>query len=118
LEGGKVEYKMAKEFLSSLKKEFGRGEEELVKAAELRKLEQEGRTMKEFVQELKRATKGSGYEGQPLVEEFKRGMNRVIRRKLMKAENQPGSIKQWFKRAMALNRNWRESRYKEERLRG
>ena len=109
---------MAEEFLSSLKKEFGRGEEELVKAAELRKLEQEERTMKEFVQELKRAAKGSGYEGQLLVEEFKRGMNRVIRRKLMKAENQPGSIKQWFKRAMALNRNWRENRYKEERLRG
>jgi len=39
------------------------------------------------------------------VEEFKRGMNRVIRRKLMEAENQPGSIKQWYRRAMALNRN-------------
>jgi len=36
--------------------------------------------------------RGSGYEGRPLVEEFKRGINRVIRRKLMKAENQPGLI--------------------------
>ena len=39
LEAGKVEYEMVEEFLSSLKKEFGGGEEELVKAAELRKLE-------------------------------------------------------------------------------
>jgi len=74
--------------------------------------------MEEFVQEFKRAVRGSGYEGQLLVEEFKRGMNRVIRRKLMEAENQPGSIEQWYRRAMALDRNWRESRKEEERLRG
>jgi len=94
LEAEKVEYEMAEEFLTSLKKEFGRGEEELVKAAELRKLEQGGKTMKEFVQEFKRATRGSRYEGRLLVEEFKREMNRAIRRKLIEAENQPGSIEQ------------------------
>jgi len=118
LEEGEVEYETVEEFLSSLKKKFGRGEEELVKAAELRKLKQEGRMMKGFVQEFKRAARGSGYEGRLLVEEFKRGMNGAIRRKLIEAENQPGLIEQWFKRAMALDRNWRESRHEEERLRG
>jgi len=49
LEAGEIEYKTVEEFLTALKKEFGRGEEESVKAAELRKLEQEGRTIKEFV---------------------------------------------------------------------
>ena len=39
LETGEMEYKMMEEFLVSLKKEFGRGEEESVKAAELKKLE-------------------------------------------------------------------------------
>jgi len=52
------------------------------------------------------------------VEEFKRGMNGEIRRKLMKAENQPGSIKQWYRRATALNRNWRKNRREEEKLKG
>jgi len=118
LETGEIEYEMVEEFLSSLKKEFGGGEEKLVKAVELRKLEQGGRTMEEFVQEFKRAARGSRYEGRPLVEEFKRGMNGVIRRRLMESENQPGSIKQWYKRAMALDRNWRESKRKEKRLRG
>jgi len=61
---------------------------------------------------------GSGYEGHPLIEEFKRGMNRVIRRKLMEAETQPSSIEQWYRRAIALDRNWRESRREEKRLRG
>jgi len=91
--------------LISLKKEFGGGKEESVKAVELRKLEQEGRTMEEFVQEFKRAARESGYEGRPLVEEFKRGMNGSIRRKLMEAENQSSSIEQWYRRATALDRN-------------
>jgi len=50
------------------------------------------------------------------VEEFKREMNGAIRRKLMEVENQPDSIEQWFRRATALNQNWRESRREEERL--
>ena len=116
LESGEVEYELVEEFLSCLKKEFGGGEEESVKAAELRKLEQGGKTMEEFVQEFKRAARGSGYEGRPLVEEFKRGINGGIWRKLMEAENPPTSIKQWYRRATALDRNWRESRREEERL--
>ena len=118
LEGGEVEYESVEEFFTILKKEFGGGEEEAVKVAELRKLEQGGRTMEEFVQEFKRAARGSGYERRPLVEEFKRGMNGGIQRKLMEAENPPTSIEQWYRRATALDRNWRESRREEERLRG
>jgi len=118
LESGEVEYELIEEFFTSLKKEFGREEEESVKAAELRKIEQGGRTMEEFVQEFKRVARGSGYERRLLVEEFKRGMNGGIRRKLMKAENPLSSIENWYRRATALDRNWRESRKEEERLRG
>ena len=118
IEAGEVEFESVEEFFTSLKKEFGGGEEESVKAAELRKLEQGGKTMEEFVQEFKRAARGSGYKGRLLVEEFKWGMNGGISRKLMEAENPPTSIEQWYRRATALDRNWRESRREEERLRG
>ena len=47
LESGEVEYELAEEFLIGLKKKFGGEEEELVKAVELRKLEQEKVGMKE-----------------------------------------------------------------------
>ena len=94
LESEEIEYETAEEFLTSLKREFGGGEEKSVKAAELRKVEQGGRTMEEFVQEFKRAARGSGYKGKPLVEEFKRGINGEIRRKLMEAENPLASIEQ------------------------
>ena len=118
LEAGEVEYESVEEFFTILRKEFGGGEEESVKAAELRKLEQGEKTMEEFVQEFKRAARGSGYEGRPLVEEFKRGINGGIWRKLMEAENPPASIEQWYRRTTALDRNQRESRKEEERLRG
>ena len=118
LEIGEIEYEIVEEFLTALKKEFGRGEEELVKAVELRRLEQGERTMEEFVQEFKKAARGSGYEKRPLIEEIKRGMNREIRRKLIEVENPPAFIEQWYRRATALDKNWRESRRKEKRLRG
>jgi len=117
LETGEMEYEMVEEFLTSLKKEFGGEEEKSVKAVELRKMEQGGRTMEEFVQKFKRVARGSRYKGRLLMEEFKREINGGIRRKLMEAENPLTSIEQWYKRAMALDRNWRESKKEEERLR-
>jgi len=71
LEAGEVEYETVEEFLTGLRKEFGGGAEESVKAAELRKLEQGGKMMEEFVQEFKRAVRGSGYKKRLLIEEFK-----------------------------------------------
>ena len=118
METGEVEYESVGEFLSEIKKEFGGGDEESVKAVELKRIKQRSRMMEEFVQDFKRVVRGSGYEGRLLIEEFKRGINTIIRRRLMEAENQSGSIEQWFKRAVTLDRNWRESRREEERLRG
>jgi len=118
LEAEEMEYETAEKLLIVLKREFGGEEEEAVKVAELRKVEQGGKMIKEYVQEFKRIARGSGYKRRPLVEEFKKGMNRGIRRKLMKAENPPTSIEQWYRRAMALDRNWRESKREEERLKG
>ena len=69
------EYEMEKEFLADLRKEFGR---EAVKVAELKILEQESKTIEEFIQEFRRTAKRSSYEGRPLVEEFKQGMNGMI----------------------------------------
>ena len=116
LEAGEMEYELIEEFFTSMKKKFGGGEEEATKAVELRQLEQEERPMEEFVQIFKRIARESRYEGRPLIEEFKRGINGGIRRKLMEAENLLVSIEQWYQRATALDRNCRESKREKERL--
>ena len=71
LEEGVMEYESVGEFLIAIKKEFGGRDEESVKIAELKKLEQRGRIIEEFMQEFKRVAWGSGYKGRPLIEEFK-----------------------------------------------
>jgi len=42
-----------------------------VKVAELKKIKQEGKAMEKFVQEFKRAARGSKYEERLLVKKFK-----------------------------------------------
>jgi len=49
LEVGELEFETVGEFLVEIKKEFRREKEESVKAAELSRIEQGGRTMEEFV---------------------------------------------------------------------
>ena len=100
---GALEYESVGEFLATIKKEFGGEEEKLVKVAELRKLKQRGRIMEEFVQDFRKAARRSRYGEHPLIKEFKKDMNTAIRKRLMEAENQPGSIEQWFRRATALD---------------
>ena len=44
-----LEYETVGEFLVDIRKEFGGGDEESVKVAELKKLEQGGKTVEEYV---------------------------------------------------------------------
>ena len=45
-----MEYETAEEFLAEIRKEFGRGDEETDKVAELKRLEQEGKIIEELFQ--------------------------------------------------------------------
>ena len=68
------------------------------------------------MQEFKKVARGSGYKGRPLIEEFKRRLNRAIRRKLAEAEELPITIGEWQERAVRLDRNQRQSRAEERVL--
>ena len=60
---------MIEEFLANLK-EFGERDNEM-KIVKLKKVKQESRTMEKFIQEFRRAVRGSGYEGRLFVKKFK-----------------------------------------------
>ena len=106
------------ELFTKIRQEFGEFDEESRKVDELRVLEQGGKTVDEYVQEFRRAARGSGYEGRALVEEFKRGLSGVIRRRLAEAEVPPTTITQWQERAVQLDQNMRQSRAEERILGG
>jgi len=48
--------------LAELKREFGGGENKLVKVVELKRIEQEDKIMEEFIQNFKQITRDSKYE--------------------------------------------------------
>jgi len=56
-----LEYEMVGEFLVEIKKEFSREDKEIVKVAKLKRLEQGGKIIEEFVQKFRRVTKESRY---------------------------------------------------------
>jgi len=59
----------------------------------------------EYVQEFKKIAQGNGYKGWPLIEEFKRGLNRAIKRRLTEAEIPSSTIEKWQERSVRLDKN-------------
>ena len=57
------------------------------------------------MQEFKKVARRSGYERRSLIEEFKRELNRAIRRRLAEAKELPTTIGEWQERAIRLDRN-------------
>jgi len=101
---------------TKIRNDFGETLEEEKKIEQLWTIEQGGRTCNEYVQEFKKVARGSSYAGRSLIEEFKRGLNRAIRKKLAEAEKPLTTIREWQERAVKLNRNQRQSRAKEKML--
>ena len=113
---GESEVESVEQLFAKIRDNFGETLEEERKIEQLRMIEQGGRTCNKYVQEFKKIARGSGYEGRPLIEEFKRGLNRAIRRKLAEAEEPPTTIGEWQERAVRLDRNQRQSRAEERVL--
>ena len=67
-----LEYETTGEFLADLRKKFERDNKEVMEVAELKKLKQGKKTIKEFVQKFRRAVRESRYKEWSLIEEFKK----------------------------------------------
>ena len=114
---GESEVELVEQLFIEIRNDFGKTSEEEKKIEQLRTIKQGGKTCNEYVQKFKKVARGSGYEGRPLIEKFKRGLNGSIRRKLVEAEELPTTIGEWQERVVRLDKNQRQSRM-EERILG
>jgi len=110
------EVETVEELFKKMENKFGETREEERKVEQLRTIEQGDRIYDEYIQEFKKIARGSRYEGQPFIEEFKRGLNGRIKRKLAKTEALPCMIEEWQKRAIRLDRNQRQNMAEEKML--
>ena len=83
---GESEVESAEQLFTKIRNDFGETLEEERKIEQLRTIKQRERTYNKYMQEFKKVARRSSYKGRPLIKEFKRGLNRSIRRKLAKAE--------------------------------
>ena len=104
------EIETVEKLITKIRNKFGETMEKERKVEQLRTIEQERRSHNKYVQEFKKVARGSSYKRRPLIKEFKRGLNRTIRRKLVKAKSLPTTIGEWQERAVRLDRNQRQSR--------
>jgi len=113
---GELEIETTEGLFTKIRNKFRKTLEEERKIEQLWTIEQGERTCDKYVQEFKKVARESNYEGRSLIEEFKRGLNGAIRRKLAKAEEPPSTIGEWQKRVVKLDRNQRQSRAEERML--
>ena len=102
-----LKVEIVEELFKKMKNEFEKIGEKERKVEQLRTIEQGGKIYNEYAQEFKKIARGSEYERWPLIEEFKRGLNRGIRRKLIEAKSPPSSIEEQQERSIRLDRNQR-----------
>ena len=86
------EVESVEQLFTEIRNSFEETSKEERKIEQLRTIEQGKRIYNEYVQEFEKVARGSGYKRRPLIEEFKRGLNRSIRRKLAEAEEPPTTI--------------------------
>jgi len=89
---GESEVESVEQLFTEIRNSFEETSKEERKIEQLRTIEQGKRIYNEYVQEFEKVARGSGYKRRPLIEEFKRGLNRSIRRKLAEAEEPPTTI--------------------------
>jgi len=81
------EVKIVEELFKKIWNKFRETTEEKRKVEQLRTIEQEWRSWDKYVQEFKKVTRKSSYKGRLFIEEFKKGLNEAIRKKLAKAKS-------------------------------
>ena len=89
---GESEVESVEQLFTEIRNSFEETSKEERKIEQLRTIEQGKRIYNEYVQEFEKVARGSSYERRPFIEEFKRGLNRSIRRKLAEAEEPPTTI--------------------------
>ena len=86
---GELEVELAEQLFTKIRNDFGETSEEERKIEQLRTIEQGGKICNKYMQEFKKVTRGSSYEGRPLIKEFEKGLNGSIRRNKEKVVEMP-----------------------------
>ena len=99
--------------MNEIESKFGEEDKRTTMSLKIRTMQQGEKHADEHIQEFQRAALEAGYEGYPLVVEFKRSLNAGLWRQLQNLRPQPITIGQWYKEAITVDRQWRVAKAEE-----
>ena len=99
-------YNTADELLQEIQRRFGDTDKQATMSLKIRTMMQGDKTVEEHVQDFEKAALEAGYEGFPLIVEFKRSIHPVLRKRLSEIWPQPVTIKEWYNEAITIDRQW------------
>ena len=110
---GVKQFSRANDLMNEIESKFGEEDKWTTMSLKIRTMIQGDKHADEHVQEFQRAALEAGYDGYPLVVEFKRSLNAGLRRQLQSLRPQPITINQWYKEAVTVDRQWRVAKAEE-----
>jgi len=106
-------FSMSDELLKKINRKFDDTDKRTMQLLKIRTTQQGDRSADEHVQEFEKAGLEAGYEGYPLVVEFKCSLNAGLWRRLIELWPMPVTIEQWYDEAITMDRQWKVAKTKE-----
>jgi len=100
---GQQSFSMSDELLKEIDRKFGDTDKRTTQSFKIRTIQQGDRLVDEHVQEFEKAALEAGYEGYPLVVEFKCSLNAGLQRRLTELRPMPVTIEQWYDKAITMD---------------
>jgi len=101
------------QLLKEIDHKFGDTDKRTTQSLKIRMIQQEDKSADEHVQEFEKAALEAGYEGYPLVVEFKRSLNAGLWKRLTELRPMPVTIEEWYDKAIMMDRQWRVEKTEE-----
>ena len=110
---GVKQFQNANDLMNEIEAKFGKEDKRMTMSLKIHTMMQGEKHVDEHVQEFQRAALEAGYNGYPLVVEFKRSLNAGLRRQLQNLRPQPVTINQWYNEAITVDRQWHVAKAEE-----
>jgi len=110
---GQQSFLMSDELLKEIDRKFGDTDKRTMQSLKIRTIQQGDRLVDKHVQEFEKAALEAGYEGYPLVVEFKCSRNAGLWRRLTELQPMPVTIEQWYNKAITMDRQWKVAKTEE-----
>ena len=106
-------YNTADELLQKIQHQFSDMDKRATMSLKIHTMMQGDKMADEHVKDFEKAALEAGYDGFPLIVEFKWSLHPALRKRLLEIRPQPVTIQEWYNEAITIDRQWHISKAEE-----